>query len=204
MGKRTGNRRGQYRVRSALLLVLAAWSANAEPLADLEDAIATRLLLMDDVARYKWNHALPVVDAEREAALLERSTADAVALGLPESYARRVLAAQIQASRALQLELVAVWQREQRPSFADVPDLNSVQRPAIDAATLQLLERLRAAPCPLARSDAQAEIATAPASLADHPAAWATATAALWPLPDRACPGWSAANHAPSAVLSPE
>lgn len=171
-----------------MLLFAIASSAIAAPSAELKDAIAERLLLMDDVARYKWNHALPVVDAQREAALLERTTAEAVAIGLPEAYARCVITAQIDASRTLQLDLVATWQRDKQPPFADVPDLAAVQRPAIDAATHRLLEQLHAAMCGLSDEPTRAELQKVPALLAQQRAAWAIATATLWPVPADACP----------------
>ena len=169
-----------------MLLLATASCAVAAP-NELKDAIAARLLLMDDVARYKWNHSLPVVDAEREAALLERATAGAVALGLPESYARRVLAAQIDASRAIQTQLVSGWQRDAQPPFANVPDLTTVQRPAIDSATRRLLDQLHATMCALSNESTRAELQNAPESLATRPAAWSIAVSALWPVPVEAC-----------------
>lgn len=190
------------RAAAMLALTVGAWCATAGPLTELKSAIATRLLLMDDVARYKWNHELPIVDHEREAALLERATADAVAVGLPEAYARRVVGAQIEASRALQLELVAAWQRDQHPPFTDVPDLTAVQRPVIDAATRKLLEHLHESLCALVADDARLDMEAAPASLAHHRSAWSIATAALWSVPDDACP--HPALSQPSAVFRPE
>lgn len=168
-------------------MTVVACCADAEPLAELKSAITARLLLMEDVARYKWNHALPIADPEREAALLERTTAEAVALGLPETYARRVMTAQIEASRSLQLELVAVWRQRGQPAFEGVPDLTAVQRPAIDTATQQLLEQLHASLCALVPEEARAQLETVPASFDKHPAAWAIATAALRPTPDDVC-----------------
>jgi len=175
------------RAFTVVLLIFGGWYATASALTDLKSAIAARLLLMDDVARYKWNNAQPIVDPEREAALLERISGEAVALGVPQDYAERVVAAEIAASRTLQLELIAVWQRQQHPPFADVPDLTTVQRPAIDTATRQLLEELRGSLCALDCDDARAVLETAPPSLAHSPAAWALATAALWPVPPDIC-----------------
>jgi len=182
----TALRRSPLRLCAVLVLATAS-CAIAAPAAELEDAIAARLLLMDDVARYKWNHALPVVDPEREDALLERATGDAVAIGLSEAYARRVIAAQIDASRAIQLELVSGWQRDKQPPFANVPDLATVQRPAIDAATHRLLERLHATMCTLSDESTRADLQNPPASLARQHAAWSIAIAALWPVPGDAC-----------------
>lgn len=176
-------------IRVALLLTVVTCCAAADPLAGLEDAIAARLLLMDDVARYKWNHELAIADAGREAALLDRATAEAVALGLPEAYARRVLTAQIDASRTLQMELITTWRERHQPVFVGVPDLAGVQRPAIDAATQQLLEQLRASLCALAHDEARAELTTPPRSLDQHRTVWTIATDALWPVPLDACSG---------------
>ena len=151
--------------------------------ARLKDAIEARLLLMDDVARYKWNHDLPVADAPREAVLLDRTTAQAVALGIPEDYARRVVAAQIAAARVRQQELIDRWRQASRPPFDDVPDLATVQRPTIDRATADLLTRLRAAMCGLDDS-ARGALASPSPQLAESTRAWTTAVEALWPLPD--------------------
>jgi chorismate mutase-like protein len=176
------------RIHVALLLTVVTCCAAANPLAGLESAIAARLLLMDDVARYKWNHELAIADPEREAALLDRATAEAVAIGLPEAYARRVLAAQIDASRALQTELVTTWRQRQQPVFVAVPDLAGVQRPAIDAATLRLLEALHTSLCALADDEARAALKTTPPAFDHHLSVWTIATDALWPVPDDACP----------------
>ena len=157
--------------------------ASTEAVAALQDAIAARLQLMDDVARYKWNHGLPVLDAAREAALLDRTTAEAVARGIPETYARRVVAAQIAASRARQEELLQRWQdAAPPPTFADVPDLAREQRPAIDAATAALLTRLRTAMCSL-DDTARTALAAPPQSFDGSTRVWATAVDPLWPPP---------------------
>ncbi len=186
IARMTARQRIPLRLCLVLLLAIAS-SAIAAPPEELKDAIAARLLLMDDVARYKWNHSLPVVDTQREAALLERTTADAVAIGMPKDYARRVVAAQIEASRTIQLQLVAGWQREKQPPFADVPDLAAVQRPAIDAATHRLLEQLHTAMCTLAEETAPAELQSVPPPLSQQREAWSIATAALWPVPTAVC-----------------
>jgi chorismate mutase len=164
----------------AVLISLAAVpAAAADPMEALRDAVAARLLLMDDVARFKWNAKLPITDPRREAALLERSTASAVALGLPEDYARRVLAAQIEASRTIQAALLDRWRKADQGKFRDVPDLATVQRPAIDRATATFLEALAAAQCDLADPDAKALLET-PSAVAGQAGAWAIATAPLF------------------------
>jgi chorismate mutase len=175
------------RLAFAFALASAIAFADTPPDGDavvrLKQAIADRLLLMDDVARYKWNHALPVFDAGRERMLLDRTVAAATALGVPSDYARRAIEGQIAASRARQNELIEGWRHEQRPAFTDVPDLATLQRPAIDRATTRLLTQLRATMCDLDAADARAELQAPPPALARSPAIWSTAVDPLWPTP---------------------
>jgi cyclohexadienyl dehydratase len=177
---------GFVSVLVGVALTIISGCASAAPLDDLASAIAARLSLMDDVARYKWNHSLPIVDEQREAKLVERATAQAVTFGVPADYARRVVVAQIEASRARQTELTTQWRAQHHAPFDGVPDLATAQRPAIDAATTNLLRRLRAAMCELDSAAAQAVFADPPAGLEGAKNAWSTATAVLWPAPD--CP----------------
>ena len=99
-----------------------------------------------------------------------------------DTYLRRV-----DASRTLQTELFTTWKQQHQPAFEAVPDLATVQRPAIDAATRRLLEELDASLCALAQDDARAGLATPPASVNLHRTAWTMATDALWPVPDHVC-----------------
>jgi chorismate mutase-like protein len=168
----------------SVALTIVSGCATASPLDDLASAIAARLALMDDVARYKWNHSLPIVDEQREAKLVDSATAQAVSLGVPADYARRVVVAQIEASRTRQTELTTLWQAQHQAAFDGVPDLATAQRPAIDAATTNLLRRLRAAMCELDSAAAHAVFADPPAGLKGAKSAWSTATTALWPAPD--------------------
>jgi cyclohexadienyl dehydratase len=168
-----------------LLFVTAAASsfASADPIDALRDAIAPRLALMEEVAQYKWNAGLPIADPDRESALLERATAAAVAIGLPEDYARRALAAQIEASRALQMALFDRWRATGQTPFDGVSDLASVQRPRIDAATTHLLEALESARCRLHSTDARAKLGDPPAAFATESTVWSIATAVLFTAP---------------------
>jgi chorismate mutase len=160
-----------------------AVAATPDRIVELKDAIAARLVLMNDVARYKWNAELPVLDAPREAALLERTTDSAAAVGVPRNYARRVVAAQIEASRDVQQTLIEHWRAERHGAFPGVPDLVTVQRPAIEQATAVLLAHLRDAMCEL-DDPARDALATPPPSLAATARAWSIAVDALWPPPD--------------------
>jgi chorismate mutase-like protein len=166
---------------------------------DLKDTIAGRLLLMDDVARYKWNAELPVLDPVREASLLERTTDSAVAIGIPRDYARRVVAAQIEASRDTQQTAIDRWRAERHGAFPDVPDLVTVQRPAIEQATAALLTNLRDAMCKLG-GEARNALSTPPPTLAAAERAWSIAVDALWPPPDTCQRDESARDRAASSA----
>lgn len=169
-------------LRSSVLVLLAVVlagpvsAASSDPVADLRDAIAARLLLMQDVARYKWNAQLPIEDAAREKTLIERATADAVAMDMCAAYARDVIAAQVSASRALQTEWFARWRAAGQGTFTGVPELATTQRSAIDAATNALLKALVEARFELDSPDAIAPLDTPPQSLAREANAWSIAT----------------------------
>ena len=151
-------------------------AAPSDPVAELRDAIAARLLLMQDVARYKWNAQLPIEDAAREKTLIERTTAEAVTMDMCAAYARDVIAAQVAASRALQTEWFARWRAAGQATFTGVPELATTQRSAIDAATNALLKALVEARFELDSPDAIALLGTPPQSLAGEADVWSIAT----------------------------
>jgi chorismate mutase len=172
--------------RMLLMLALCPTTVGAaSPLDELRTVIADRLTLMNDVARYKWNAHLPVADPAREAALLDQLTADPAAAGLPRAYVRRVLDAQLTASRIAQQRLIEQWRAERRGEFSAVPSLADVQRPAITAVTRRLLRSLRTNLCALQTSAAAHAFAAVPDGL--EPDAWTTAVAGLFPAPATTC-----------------
>jgi chorismate mutase len=175
-------------IRVATGLVLAVlWTTGvaADPSGALRESIAHRLSLMEDVARFKWNHALPVADPEREQALIERNVGRALELGLDPDDVRRVLRAQLAASRLLQESLIADWQQHERPRFEPVLDLATEQRPRIERATEDLLRALVAT-----RETPRVELARAleptPPQLERHADAWALAIAPIMRAADEA------------------
>ncbi len=174
------------RALSILIIALSATlAACASPGAEVRTAIAERLALMDDVARYKWNEELPITDEVRESQLLMDLTATAESLGLEREFAQRVLRAQMAAARLQQEWLIATWRAQDRGPFDDVPDLGLMQRPAITIATTRLLTTLRRHACSLTKADSRSRLDTPPTGI--HADAWATATAALFPPPAKGC-----------------
>lgn len=172
----------KQRLLCAVLICLAQ-TGHCGPIEEVRGAIAERLMLMTDVARYKWNAQLPVTDLDREVALLPRLIETAVDVGLDPGYADRVVRAQMAAARAQQEHLIAQWQAAAASRFDAVPDLVLVTRPAITTATTRLLASLHAHLCALGTDP---EWGPPPADIDEH--AWAIATTALLPAPADTCP----------------
>ncbi len=101
-----------------------------------------RLLLMHDVARWKWNEKRPIEDKEREQAFLRDVVSHADQLQLNPTFVRTFFTAQIEASKLVQKADHERWKAEGRKPFADVPDLVKVQRPRIDTLNMDLLVAL--------------------------------------------------------------
>lgn len=106
--------------------------------------VLARLELMHDVARWKWNERKPIDDPEREAALLKRIVAQATARGIGADQARAFFEDQFAAAKIIQRADFDEWTQAARGPFENVPDLATVQRPRIDAATEALLDALSA------------------------------------------------------------
>jgi cyclohexadienyl dehydratase len=134
-------------IRFALVALLFIFSQAhgqarfADPASDVDrliDSIDRRLALMRDVAAAKWQAQQPVVDEDRERVVLDRSVADAEAIGLNGDAARRFFEVQIRIARAIQAAYFERWRS--RPT--DVPiarDLNTELRPQLDTIGGDLL-----------------------------------------------------------------
>ena len=108
----------------------------------LRALIDARLLLAPDVARFKWNHHIPIEDLPREAQVIAALGHRADDLGVPQAWAERFFRAQIEASKAAQSELFQGWDAVRHGQFPDAPDLAAVTRPKLDQLTEQLLHAL--------------------------------------------------------------
>jgi chorismate mutase-like protein len=118
------------------------WLAYPWGLEPLRHLIDERLLLAPDVARYKWNHHLPIEDVARENELIAKLGRQASGLGLPQAWSEDFFRAQIQASKTLQNELFQGWDVFKRERFPDEVDLATVTRPKIDRINDELLHAL--------------------------------------------------------------
>jgi chorismate mutase len=104
--------------------------------------IHQRLLLMHDVARWKWNAGSPVHDPQRERAIVAELSEFARTLRIDPDFAAGFMRAQIEAGKRMQEADFARWTAAGQGHFAEVPDLPSVTRPRIDAVSRQLLTEL--------------------------------------------------------------
>ena len=108
----------------------------------LLDQMRQRLLVMHEVARWKWHHHQPITDAAREAALLKRIDLRAHELGLDAELAARFMKAQIAAGKQIQQQDMNGWQTQPPPQDEPLPGLATELRPKIDQLNVDLLDAL--------------------------------------------------------------
>ena len=133
-------------VASSPIAIAPAEDSPIKPFdADLDllvECLGDRLSLMPAVARYKWEHNLPIEDPARERSLIDRFVAEAQARGLDADWSRRVIAAQIAAARRVQEDCFENWQTSAPDEGDPVRDLQTELRPRIEQSTIQLIEIL--------------------------------------------------------------
>jgi|GEM_PF-558506 len=155
---------------------------HAAKLEALKEVMAKRLGIMANVARYKWNKSLPVEAPEREASLLDATIKRATEMGMDPDFARRVLTAQMEASKTLQRGLFKQWQATGAQTFDDVPSLADDMRPKIDALTGDLLKAAQKAEFMLTFCSNRAALDIAPSDAAISSGVWRAAARGLTPL----------------------
>lgn len=108
--------------------------------------IAERLRLARDVAWTKFHSGAPVLDPVREDALKASFVEQARARGLDPHRAAAFITAQLDASRAVQSELLLAWENPAARPAHPPRDLASDLRPALTALTPRLIAALPPAP----------------------------------------------------------
>ena len=108
----------------------------------LLDLIRQRLLIQNDVARWKWNNNSAIEAPEREQELLAQIRKQAPAYGLDPDAAVVFFQWQVFAGKLLQVDDFQTWQREGIQFFDNVPDLNQTLRPSLDKLTPEILSAL--------------------------------------------------------------
>jgi chorismate mutase len=138
---------------ASLLALLPACARQAPPVAGpstdptaavdhLLDLMRQRLLVMHDVARWKWNHGKRIADPPREQAFLDGMAEKGRQLNIDPEWTRAFFAAQIEAAKQIQQADFDRWTAEKREPFADALDLKNVLRPRIDELSRSLLDAL--------------------------------------------------------------
>lgn len=129
----------------ASLLGACSSTPPASPRSDVDQLLTlqkTRLDVAAPVARSKWNSHAPIDDPAREGVILDDVAAQALAMGLDTQWARRFFQDQFDAGKIVQRDLHRQWKLEQRPPFANPPDLAREVRPVLDRLTPELLASL--------------------------------------------------------------
>ncbi len=102
-----------------------------------------RLLIMHNVAQWKWNHRQPIKDLSREKQLLNNLVEKGIDLGLDREYILTFFQAQIEAAKMIQEKYFKDWEDKKMNIFENVPNLKLILRPQLDELSTNLLEALR-------------------------------------------------------------
>lgn len=101
--------------------------------------IEKRLTYAYDVAWFKYQRNLAIQDPQREAALLQKVTAQGQALGLASSTVAAFFNSQMTASREFQEEAIAGWRGGTALPRDSQVDLAKDIRPRVDAINQEML-----------------------------------------------------------------
>jgi chorismate mutase len=101
-----------------------------------------RLLLMHDVARWKWNEGKPIADPDRERQLLAKLEKRGESYGLARQKTTAFMTAQIEAGKLVQESDFATWEEQGQDKFSEVRDLSTELRPLIDELSDRMLAQL--------------------------------------------------------------
>ncbi|QOD43985.1 gamma subclass chorismate mutase AroQ [Clavibacter zhangzhiyongii] len=108
-------------------------------------AALDRLEIADDVAASKWLSGKAVADPAREQAVIDATVAAAEADGVDPVAAERIMRAQIEASKQVQVALIARWHAHLEEAPTTAPDLTTSVRPRINAVDARLVPAVGAA-----------------------------------------------------------
>src|SRR4051794_10789840 len=113
------------------------------PVDTLLALVVRRLAVAETVAAAKWSSGRPVEDRAREAVVVAAAAARARRAGMDATFVRRVMAAQIEASKIVQRGLLARWRDEPGSAPTSRAELSGV-RPILDVIDEELVVALAA------------------------------------------------------------
>lgn len=106
----------------------------------LRNILQTRLELMPEVAMFKWNQKIPVLDDVREQQLRDKLVRDAMKLGIQQKTAIILLQGQMDAAKHWQMNLIQEWEEKNIHTFKDIRDLTQEIRLDVSRISQELLE----------------------------------------------------------------
>ena len=112
-----------------------------------------RLILMHEVARWKWQAKQPITDPVREQALLARVVAQGQRLGLPTQWVRSFFVAQMDAGKRIQQADFEQWQANPSIKPSSIKDLALIRHDIDDLNTRLLKSLATVLQSPIASTD---------------------------------------------------
>ncbi|WP_256221832.1 chorismate mutase [Variovorax sp. OK605] len=131
-----------------VFLSIACAGATAAPSKDLSaliDLCAVRLEISRSVALTKWDTQQPVADPPgdpRERQVIDAASEEASRVGLRSETASAFFADQVEASKLVQIVLMADWRRSGGAPLEPRADLKTALRPALDKLRSALIQEL--------------------------------------------------------------
>ena len=128
----------------AFYVALVAGPAGAnslEPDRTLAELVRARLVLMQEVAAYKWRRNLPIEDLAREEAVLVQARRDSLRRGLQVQPTLQFFQLQMDAAKEIQQYWFNRWREGVAPP-SNAPDLKTELRPALSDLGGQILAQL--------------------------------------------------------------
>ncbi|WP_295380764.1 chorismate mutase [uncultured Pseudacidovorax sp.] len=136
----------------------------------LVELSAKRLDISRQVALAKWDSGHPVADPPgdpREAQVIAAAAQEAAARGVAPEQANAFFADQIEASKLIQIGLIAQWHRTGGAPREPRADLRTELRPTLDTLRPALIDALKLAEPYRGRADCTRCVADATAAYAD-------------------------------------
>ncbi len=162
-------------IATASLVGCASLNFGSSSWAQCREVVKSRLLIMPDVARFKYETDTPVEDLEREKQIISEFVAKANDKGIEKNLAKQIIIAQISASKSLQNKLIQKW-KAAPPESKFIGDLKSTIRPQIDIANAEFLEILVILQKNGYECSSIKKFLSQPSELGNFPEAWSIAT----------------------------